>query len=372
MRKIKVPKIGEKKTKISEKKSKTIKKKAKKGAPKKRKSKKNVKPIKPRELYGQYTVNELIVEKCNSLQQEGRFGTECRYRSFLNYIYKNYGWLLVHDVNPIWAQGFHKKLVDENKSPSTIRLYFGLLQAILNYAGYLGLTVGDIKLTRSKAYELDKVKLAKPRTRQNKYLRREDMDKLWLYWLEAGDYKPLGVRKWLGLFLASYLCNGCNTVDLMRLRYDDEYYGSGKQLFGFFRQKTKNTSGAYVRVPITEKLKIIIDRLGNSEEKNGLVFGGYLEGVNPEDEVELLKKCTYLNAYISKVAANYCRRLGIREDVSMGFARHSYASVLNNEGCNFAMIERALGHRLEGVADNYIANASVEKLMELNSKLFSV
>jgi len=365
MKKMKVPKIGEKKAKKSE-------KKAKKSVAKKEKSKENVKTEpKPYRLNG-HTVNELIIEKCITLKQEGRWGTEAAYEVLLHVIEKYYGWLFIRDVKPSWAVEFHKKLVEEKKSPSTIRYYFALLQSITNFAAYLGLTEGDIKLARSRPYELDKVKLAKPRTRQNKYLRREDMDKLWLYWLEAGDYKPLGVRKWLGLFLASYLCNGCNAVDLVRLRYDDEYYCSGKQLFGFFRQKTKNTSSAYVRCPITPKLREIIERIGDPEVRGGLVFGSYIEGIDPENDLLVLKKCTSLNAYASRVTRNVCNRLGLRDDVSMTFARHSYASILNNEGCNFAMIERALGHRLEGVADHYICNASIEKLMELNSHLFTV
>lgn len=317
------------------------------------------------------TINELLIEKCVSLKLEGRNGTEMNYRTLLHYIQKNYGMVYVRDITPAWAVDLHKKLTDEHKSPSTIRSYFAMLQAVTNYGQYLGLTSGDIKLTRSKPYELDKVKLAKPRTRQNKYLRREDMDKMWMYWMSIGK-KPRGQKKWIGVFLASYLCNGCNMADLVRLKYDDEYYGSDKKMLGFTRQKTKNTSGIYVRVPIIDKLRTVIDTIGDKEERNGLVFGNLLEGVDITNDVAINKRVMILNTYCSRVARIVATKLGIRDDVSMGFARHSYASVLNNNGCNYAMIERSLGHVLDGVADNYISQASVDKLFELNSNLFTV
>ena len=316
------------------------------------------------------SLNELINEKVFTLNLEQRYGSAYNYRTLGHYIEKNYGLVPMKDVSPKWASGLHQRLTKEGKSPSTIKCYFALLQSITNYAAYLGATKGDVKLTRSKPYELDKVKLGKVKTRQNKWLTRDEMDRLWKYWTELPD-KPKGEKRWLGLFMASYLCNGCNIADLVRIKYDDEYYTSDKKLLGFYREKTKNTSGAYVRIPITEKLRTIIDTIGDPEERNGRVFGNYLKDVDTNDEVAISAKVMMLNSFGSKVVRKICKKLGMREDVSMTFARHSFASVLNLDGCNYALIERSLGHVLGGVADHYIANGSVDSLFELNSHLFS-
>lgn len=357
MKKMKVPMKGEKSAKKTEKTAKKIKTVVK-------------MTDKPRKNDGR-TLNELLIEKCVYLKMEGRNGTEYNYRTLLHYIQKHYGMVFMKDVNPAWAADFYNKLVSQNKAAATMRSYFAMLQAVTNYGAYLGLTEGDVKLTRSKSYELDKVKLPKPRTRQGNYFTVSDMDKLWLHWLALGD-RPKSHKKWLGVFLASYLCNGCNAVDLVRLRYDDEYYTSGKKVLGFYRWKTRNTSNVYVRIPVVDKLKTIIETIGDEEVRGGLVFGSIMNIMSLTSDEEINNRVTTLNSHIGKVLRRICTELEIRNDVSMTFARHSYASILNNEGCNFAMVEKALGHRLQGVAENYIGNASIERLFDLNSHLFTV
>lgn len=314
------------------------------------------------------TLNELIVEKMVSLQTENRVGTNYNYRTLKNYIEKHYGIVKMKDVNPKWAAGLHKKMKDEGKSAATIKNYFALLQSITNYGAYIGCTVGDVKLTRSKSYELDKVKIEKPKTRRNKWLTREDIGKLWDYWIGLPN-KPKGEKKWIGLFMASYLCNGCNMADLVRLRYDDEYFTSNKKVFGFYREKVKRTSGAYARIPIIDRLKTVIDAIGDDEVYDGLVFGSFLDGTDTEDSVKMAKQVMYLNSYCSKVLKNVCKKIGIRDDVSFGFARHSYCSNLNHAGVNYAIIERNMSHSL-GITDNYLGDVSIEALFDANSKLF--
>lgn len=314
----------------------------------------------------QTSLNELIVEKCVSLRNEGRHGTEYNYRTLLHYVESHYGIVKMKEVNPQWAKNLHSTLSAEGKSAATIKNYFALLQAVTNYGAYLGLTKGDTKLTRSKPYELNKVKLAKPKTRKTKWLPKEDMQKVWGYWCKTESNCE---RKWIGLFLASYLCNGANIADVARLRYDDEYYNSGKKVFGFYRQKTKNTSGAYVRVPITDRLAILIHSIGNEEKKGEFVFGKFTDKIDRYDELAMNKRVMMLNTFGSKVLRNAANKIGIRDDVSYTFARHSYISCLNHSGFNFAAIEEAVGHSLNSVADNYIAETPIEKLFEMNNSL---
>jgi len=312
------------------------------------------------------SLNELVTEKMTIMRSEGRSSFR-NYRTLLRTIETHYGIVKMSDVNSQFASNLHKTLKSEGKSTATIKTYFALLQSITHYGQYLGYVKGDPKLTRSKPYELDKVQLEKPRKRQSSYFTKEDMKRIWDYWVSVGE-EPKGVKRWLGLFLASYLCNGANAADLLRLRYDSEYDNSGGRVFGFHRRKVRNTSGAYVRVPITGQLKSLLDSIGDEYESGGLVFGSYLGGVDVNDDEAVEMRVMYVNTYASKVLRKVCGKLGLRCDCSFTFARHSYCTVLNSEGVNYAVIERNLGHNL-GITDNYLGEIPTDRLFEANSRL---
>lgn len=312
------------------------------------------------------SLNELLTEKMLIMRQEGR-ASHRNYRTLLRYIETRCGIVKMSEVDSSFAANLHRMMRSDNKSASTIKTYFAILQSVTNYGAYLGCVKGDAKLTRSKSYELDKVKLEKPKKRQGSYFTKDDIKKLWEYWLSVGD-TPKGVKRWLGLFFASYLCNGCNMADLMRLRYDKEWMNSKGKLLGFYRHKVVNSSGIYVRVPVTENLKMVIDAIGDEYQFNGLVFGSFLNDVDVNDTEALELRIMYINTYASKVLRKVCKQLGIRDDCSFTFARHSYCTILNAEGVNYAVVERNLGHTL-GITDNYLGDIPAEKLFEANSHL---
>ena len=171
------------------------------------------------------------------------------------------------------------------------------------------------------------------------------------------------------MFIDSYLCNGANVADLLRLKYDDEYYSSGKRILGFYRHKTINSSGVYVRVPVIDKLKMVIESIGDPETMNGLVFGSFLNDRDVDDSESVDSRVMYVNTYCSKVTRKVCAKLGIRTDTSVTFARHSYISRLHHIGAPYSLVERNAGHALSGVADNYIGEYDDEILFEWNNKL---
>lgn len=314
------------------------------------------------------SLNELLTEKMLVMRQEGR-ASHRNYRTLLRYIETRCGIVKMSDVDSAFAANLHRMMRSDNKSASTIKTYFAILQSVTNYGAYLGCVNGDAKLTRSKSYELDKVKLEKPKKRQGSYFTKDDIKKLWEYWKSVGE-TPKGVKRWLGLFFASYLCNGCNMADLMRLKYDKEWMNSKGQLLGFYRHKVINSSGIYVRVPVTDNLKMVIDAIGDEYQFNSLVFGSFLNDVDVNDNEAMELRIMYINTYASKVLRKVCKQLGIRDDCSFTFARHSYCTILNAEGVNYAIIERNMGHTL-GITDNYMGDIPVEKLFEANEKLLA-
>lgn len=312
------------------------------------------------------SLNELLTEKMLVMRQEGR-ASHRNYRTLLRYIETRCGIVKMSDVDSDFAANLHRMMRSDNKSASTIKTYFAILQSVTNYGAYLG-CVKDTKLTRSHSYELDKVKLEKPRKRQGSHFTKDDIKKLWDYWLSVGE-TPKGVKRWLGLFFASYLCNGCNMADLARLRYDKEWMNSKGRLLGFYRHKVLNSSGIYVRVPVTENLKMVIDAIGDEYQFNGLVFGSFLNDVDVNDNEAMELRIMYINTYASKVLRKVCKQLGIRDDCSFTFARHSFISNSHHQGFNFALVEMMAGHTLSGVAGNYIADPPIDKLFEVGNSL---
>lgn len=314
------------------------------------------------------TLNELLTEKSVVCRTENRIGTANCYRSLLHYVERCYGVVQMSDVTPKWAVSLHKTLKADGKTNATIKNYFAMLQCITNYGAYIGCTKGDIKLSRTKtrSYEIDKIFIEKPKIRQNKWLNQEDMKKLWDYWLKTNNKSH---KRWVGLFMASYLCNGANLADVLRLEYDDEYYVNNKKILGFYRQKTRNTSGAYVRVPIVDKLKTVIDTIGDKEESGGLVFGSFLNNISVNDDESMMKRIMTVNTSCSKVVRAVCVSLGMRNDVSVTFARHSYISHLHHLGAPYSLVERNAGHTLSVITDTYIGQFSTDALFKWNNML---
>lgn len=314
------------------------------------------------------TLNELISTKMQVCEQEGRNGTKNNYRTLLHYIEKNYGMVPMKHVNVGLVKRMKKQMTQEGKSPSTISNYFALLSCIFNYAVYAGYAKAEDYPFQRKSYELDKVKRPKMQKRTDWWLKKEQLRKMYDEWEKATNKSD---KRCVGLFLASYLCNGANLADILSLRYDSNYMKNDGKVFMFVRKKTQGRSDACVTIPIIPELKTIIEEIGDKEKPNGLVFGSFISNIKPSDGRPYDLKVTYWNAYASKVLRRFCGKIGISENVSMSWARHSYATILNHEGCNYSSVELALGHVLPGVSSHYIGKATIESLFEMNSKLLS-
>lgn len=312
------------------------------------------------------TLNALIAEKMAALEAEGKIGTRYNYRTLLHYIEERWGLVPMSDVNPLFAKRMKKTMATEGKSPSTQCNYFAMLMAIFNYAVYKGYAKSENYPLRKNSYELDKPAKPKPAKRTEWCLKKEQMQKIWEEWKK--DPNPSHKRN-VGMFLCSYLMNGANLADIMRLKYDKSYYRSGRTVLTFIRLKTKGRSDAKVTVPIIPQLKEIIELIGDKEKPDGYVFGSFMAGTDMSDNVAVAHRVMYLNTHISRELKIWCQRRMIADHISMTYARHTYATVSTMEGVPFYVVERALGHSLGGTADNYVGHTTPEKMAEYNSRL---
>ena len=164
-----------------------------------------------------------------------------------------------------------------------------------------------------------------------------------------------------------YLGDGQNLADTLRLTYDGWYFAThGKQL-RFLRHKTRdrNESASEVIFPITSELQKIIDKYGNEPKLDKRVFPIMSEWITPEQEVWVIQR---YNRYIREHMAKVAELLGMKQRPSSTWARHSFATNLNNSGIvPYKYISDSMGHSGNGdITSNYIGAYPLDKMLEYN------
>lgn len=309
------------------------------------------------------TMNELVTSKMANLMAANKINTANNYRSLLHFLERNFGVVYCSDCTPGFVQKMDAAMA--GLSPSTKATYFATFRAIWNYANYKGYTGKADYPFRTKSYEIDKVKVPKILRRSEWYASREEMSEIYRYWEGMDDC----IRKrYIGLFLASYLCNGANLNDVVRLQYNNDWFSSGGTILSFVRKKTEERAPVKVRVPVTGWLRKILDYMADEPVRNGYVFGSFIRGWE-HSEKAMQKRVMTLNNSASKILKKELGKAGMRNDLSVTFARHSFSSALHHLGAPFALVEQAMGHSGGGVAFNYIASFSDKDLFKWSELL---
>ena len=218
----------------------------------------------------------------------------------------------------------------------------------------------------------------KSQSRKHEFLDLATMRRLYDFW-EAeiavdADGKELffpkekhAIFRDLGLFLFMYLGDGQNLADTLRLTYGGWYFAThGKQL-RFLRHKTRdrNESASEVIFPITPELQKILDKYGNKPELGKRVFPIMSEFITPEKEVWVIQR---YNRYIREHMAKIAELLDMVQRPSSTWARHSFATNLNNSGIvPYKYISDSMGHSGNSdITSNYIGSYPLEKMLEYN------
>lgn len=310
------------------------------------------------------SINELICSKMESLLANGQINTAHNYRTLLHFIERNYGVVMASKCGPEFVQRMYRDM--SGLSDSTKSSYFAYLKSIWNLAHYLGHTGrADFPFQRN-SYEINKVKIPRMGKRSEHYLTREDMSRIFSYWKGMRDC----IRKrYIAIFLFSYLGNGANVADLLRLTYNADWFSSGGRILTFVRHKTLSRTGLKVRIPVTEWLREVMDYVADEPVRGMPVLGSFLNGTDLRDEERMLKRVMCVNNSASKILRKELKKIGIREDVCVTMARHSFISVSNHLGFNFSLIESMCGHTLPGISGSYIGQAPIERLFEVGNAL---
>jgi len=256
------------------------------------------------------------------------------------------------EVTVDWLRRYENHLLKEDKTRTTIKFYIGCIRAIMNEAkqeksiieaGYpFGKGKFEIKtgIGRKLALTLQQIKAVK------EFPLLTDSEK-----------------RCRDLWFFSYLCNGINFNDMLKLKYKDIAGGE----IHFIRQKTKRTTREQKEIVATllPEMKAIIDKWGNPKHPDNYIFPFLHKGMIPKAEkLEIQNVVRLVNKKMARIseALNY-------DKISTYTARHSYATVLKRSGANIAFISESLGHSDLRTTEAYLASFETEERAKNASKL---
>lgn len=289
------------------------------------------------------TLNEMISAKIKELENEEKFGTSAFYKGTLSLL-KRY---IKHDV-PIkevtveWLNGLEKFIL-KTANQTTVAMNMRNIRATMNIAKQVGvIRESDYPFGRGK-YQI------KESSGKKKALNKKQLKAI----AEYSD-GSMTTEFYRDLWLFIYFCNGLNVADLISLKFSDIQNGE----ISFIRKKTKDRTRDVKRIyaAITPEMYSIINKWGNDPKKSIYIF----PFLKPGDSAwEHEKKKKNLTKLINKRMKMIGEKLNLGK-ITTYVARHTYATVLRNEGVPISIISPMLGHSSVTTTEIYLADLESE------------
>jgi len=299
-----------------------------------------------------------MIEYIRELKLEGRFGYATSFESTLRAVkefhegkklnfnsrnkvesryqeYESGRTLTFQDITVDWLKRFGAYLKDQGKSKSTIGIYTRNIRRLFNLA---------IKEHGSRAeYPFHKYRPNQAGDRKIA-LTLHQVSLIANYQTE--DPQELFYRD---CFTFSFLGNGMNPADLIRLRYSNIINNE----IVFQREKTKNSEKPqYIRITLTKRMQSIINQHGNRAiGHDAFIFNVLKSGMSERKQFDVTKEfVNKLNTYLKRIAL----AVGIKERISSYVSRHSFATISKNSGASVEYLKEALGHSNVAVTEAYL------------------
>jgi integrase/recombinase XerD len=289
------------------------------------------------------TLNEMISAKIKELDNEEKFGSSAFYKGTLSllkrYIKHN---VLINEVTVEWLNGLEKFIL-KTASQTTVAMNMRNIRTIMNIAKQTGvIRESDYPFGRGK-YQI------KECSGKKKALNKKQLKAI----AEYSD-GSMTTEFYRDLWLFIYFCNGLNVADLISLKFSDIQNGE----ISFIRKKTKDRTRDVKRIyaAITPEMYSIINKWGNDPKKSVYIF----PFLKPSDSAwEHEKKKKNLTKLINKRMKMIGEKLNLGK-ITTYVARHTYATVLRNEGVPISIISPMLGHSSITTTEIYLADLESE------------
>lgn len=249
------------------------------------------------------------------------------------------------EVTISFLNNYERWMIKEGNSITTVGIYLRPLRAIFNTA----ITEGEIE---KESYPFGKKKYQIPKGRNiKKSLTKEELKRLFEYPLTNNPYMAKARAFWF----FSYATNGLNIKDIALLQYSNIIGDS----VTFIRAKTKNTAKTDLKpivAVLTPFAQQVIREYGNPKISPATyVFPTLQPGMS---EVEKHRRIKAFAKFINQHMKNLAKLVGVNEDISNMYARHSFTTVSVQNGASLEFIQDSLGHTSISTTMNYWAGFS--------------
>ena len=299
------------------------------------------------------TLNTAFRAKIKYLETEGREGSREFYSNALKSIERFKSTPVeFSDISPEWLKRYEEYLRKEvyysknrlvqGKTDTTIGMYMRAIRAVINESGAI----------KPNQYPFGKGKYRIPDSEGRKLALSMNQIKSIVQFDDGRE----STAQYRDLWFFSYLCNGANFNDVIKLKYSNIV---GDEIY-FYRKKSILTSKKKheIRAAVTPEMQSIIDRWGNSDRRpENFIFPFLVGDESPADEKRIVKDIT---KRVNKRLKVIGKVIGV-EKLTTYSARHSFATVLKRSGANISYISESLGHNDLKTTENYLASFEKEE-----------
>jgi integrase len=296
--------------------------------------------------------NSYVSSKSNKLALKSKIG----YKTSLNSLLKFRPDCKLEEITISFLEEYEKWYEEAHptKLNASVGIHLRNLRAVINKLK------SDDSLPEGYKYPFGKGKYnIKSIIKPKQTLTQDEIKNL----IELNIFTSSEERKARDLWLLQYYCNGVNLNDLIRIRWDNQV----GNCFVIQRQKTKNTTLSrpiFIKIPIVDKLKVLIEKMGN--RNSPYVLGFLREGMSESQIHE--KKCkvaSLMNAHLKEIG----KRLNLSVELLSETARDAYATTLKRNGKSIEEIAEMLGHSSIVCTRNYLAQFEEEQIHLINESL---
>jgi len=261
----------------------------------------------------------------------------------------------VGDVTVNFLRKFEKSEVDKENSRATIDHHMRNLRTIINYF------IHYVKVI-PKEYEYPfgpggfTVSGYFPSTQ---VLKESEIQSV----IDLKEFKSEKHKFARDVWVMLYRFNGANFADLLRMKWSQI---NGNYIF-FTRKKTESTrknNKKPIIVPLTDKLKDSIDRIGdkNSPFLLGLLKEGY-------DEMFFKNRNHKVRQRINQKLKDLSDQIELSQPLNLGSARDCYANTLDKNNTDIKKISQMLGHSNVVITEHYLAGLNPDITFGINDPI---
>jgi len=264
--------------------------------------------------------------------------------------------LSLFDITPELLQEYEEFMLNKKKSRTTIGFYLRNLRSIYNDSISRNLISND-------NYPFGKNKYRIPvGSNTKKALSDDEITKLF-------NHIPNNIdeQQALDFWKLSFLCNGMNFCDILRIKTDD----LKGDFFTFIRSKTKNTrkgSQQEIKVRILPASWEIINKWKSSRPNSLYLFPFLKEEHTPIQEKYFIQDFIKKN---NKHMETIRKALGIEQKCNTYSCRHSFATFYKRKLVPIEFISESLGHSNVATTTAYLASFDDKTIIEYSNLLNS-